>query len=175
MRLTAVERRAEVLQAAVQAFAASGYAATTTAEIARLADVSQPYVIRLFGTKQQLFLAVLQSVSDRIEQTLRDTAGQEPTPNSLDRCCERFPAEVLLIPLHGFSATNAEPAIGEAVRDRFGRIYQLIRQLTGTSPAEASDVLRAGVLLTGIIAASPRPWQLRRATAGPGGRRRHRQ
>ncbi|MEV0283720.1 hypothetical protein AB0H36_06300 [Kribbella sp. NPDC050820] len=35
MRLTAAERRTEVLQAAVQAFAASGYAATTTAEIAR--------------------------------------------------------------------------------------------------------------------------------------------
>jgi AcrR family transcriptional regulator len=62
VRLTAKERGAEVLQAAVVAFAASGYEGTKTDEIARLAGVSQPYVIRLFGTKQQLFLAALQTV-----------------------------------------------------------------------------------------------------------------
>ena len=158
MRLTAAERRAQVLQAAVKAFAASGYAATTTAEIARLAGISQPYVIRLFGTKQQLFLAVLRSVCDRIEQAFRDTASQEPTLNSLKGCCETFVSEpeVLLIPLHAFSA-SAEPAIGEVARERFGRIYRLIRNLTGASPAQASEALRAGVLLAGMTAAGPQP------------------
>ena len=57
VRLTAAERGEEVLQAAVRAFGASGYQGTKTDEIARLAGVSQPYVIRLFGTKQELFLA----------------------------------------------------------------------------------------------------------------------
>jgi hypothetical protein len=109
----------------------------------------------LFGTKQQLFLAVLRSVCDRIEQTFRDTADQEPTLDSLGRCCETLPPEVLLIPLHGFSATSAEPAIGEVVRDRFGRIYRLIRDLTGASPAQASQILRTAVLLAGMTAAGP--------------------
>jgi hypothetical protein len=90
------------------------------------------------------------------EQTFRDAAGQEPTLNSLARCCETIPSEVLLIPLHGFSA-SAEPAIGEVVRERFGRIYRLIRALTRASPAQASEMLRAGVLLAATTAARPRP------------------
>ncbi|WP_410790027.1 TetR/AcrR family transcriptional regulator [Kribbella sp. C-35] len=67
MRLTAAERGEEVLGAAIQAFGRSGYAGTKTDEIARLAGVSQPYVIRLFGTKQQLFLAAVEAVCDTVE------------------------------------------------------------------------------------------------------------
>ncbi|NUR98791.1 MAG: TetR/AcrR family transcriptional regulator, partial [Kribbellaceae bacterium] len=72
--MTAKERGDEVLRAAVQAFAAAGYEGTKTDEIARLAGVSQPYVIRLFGTKQQLFLAAVDSVCLRIEQIFREAA-----------------------------------------------------------------------------------------------------
>src|SRR5687767_13229095 len=71
-RMTASERSAQVLEAAIRAFAETGYAATKTDEIARLAGVSQPYVIRLFGTKQQLFIACLLEVCTRIEQVFRD-------------------------------------------------------------------------------------------------------
>ena len=74
VRLTAAERGPQVLEAAVRAFGASGYEGTKTDEIAKMAGVSQPYVIRLFGTKQRLFLAAVQSVCDRIEQIFREAA-----------------------------------------------------------------------------------------------------
>ena len=90
VRLTAEERGAEVLQAAVQAFAASGYEGTKTDEIARMAGVSQPYVIRLFGTKQQLFMAAVQAVCERIEQIFREAAAESPTLASLGRNYERL-------------------------------------------------------------------------------------
>ena len=149
VRLTAAERGEEVLRAAVQAFGASGYAGTKTDEIARLAGVSQPYVIRLFGTKQQLFLAAVQAVCDRIEQTFRDAAEREPTLASLGRSYEELMAEreLLLVLLHGFSASR-EPAIGEVVRERFGGIYRLVRDLTGASPTETREFLGTGMLLT---------------------------
>ncbi|TDD25668.1 TetR/AcrR family transcriptional regulator [Kribbella turkmenica] len=166
VRLTAAKRGEEVLRAAVQAFGASGYAGTKTDEIARLAGVSQPYVIRLFGTKQQLFLAALQSVCDRVEQTFRDAAAEEPTLASLGSRYEQFLAEreLLLVLLHGFSASG-EPAIGDLVRERFGGIYRLVRDLTGASPAEAREFLATGMLLTVMSAmqvvgpsAVPLPW-----------------
>ncbi len=149
MRLTAAERGEKVLQTAVQAFGASGYAGTKTDEIARLAGVSQPYVIRLFGTKQQLFLAAVQTVCDRIEQTFREAAEREATLASLGNGYEKLMSEreQLLVLLHGFSA-SAEPAIGDAVRKRFGGIYQLVRDLTGVSPTEAREFLATGMLLT---------------------------
>lgn len=166
VRLTAKERGDEVLRAAVRAFAASGYEGTKTDEIARLAGVSQPYVIRLFGTKQQLFLAAVQDVCERIEQSFRDAAEDRPELSSLGENYHRLLAEpdLLLVLLHGFSASG-DPAIGDCVRSRFGRIYTLVRDLTGASPQQTREFLSAGMLMTVMSAmqllgpqAIPLPW-----------------
>ncbi|NEA36562.1 TetR/AcrR family transcriptional regulator [Streptomyces sp. SID13031] len=152
-RLTAAERSEEVLQAAVVAFGANGYAGTKTDEIARLAGVSQPYVIRLFGTKQQLFLATTNRVCDRIEESFRRAADREPTLHSLaDAYEELIPErELLVVLLHGFSA-SADPAIGDTVRARFGSIHHLIGELTGATPPEVTHFLATGMLLTVMAA-----------------------
>ena len=166
VRLTAKERGVEVLEAAVRAFGASGYEGTKTDEIARMAGVSQPYVIRLFGTKQQLFLAAVQSVCDRIEQIFREAADESPDLRSLGHNYERLLSEpeLLLVLLHGFSASG-DPAIGDCVRARFGSIYHLVRDLTGATPREARDFLATGMLLPVMSAiqvlgpnAIPIPW-----------------
>ena len=51
-RLTAEERRDEIVAAASIEFAATGYAGTSTEVIARRAGVSQPYLFQLSGTKK---------------------------------------------------------------------------------------------------------------------------
>ena len=53
------ERREEILDAAIAEFAEKGLHGASTDEIARLAGISQPYVFRLFGTKKELYLAVV--------------------------------------------------------------------------------------------------------------------
>ncbi|MEU2120695.1 TetR/AcrR family transcriptional regulator [Nocardia niwae] len=155
-RMTAAERGEQVLCAAVSAFAESGYAATRTDEIARRSGVSQPYVIRLFGTKQNLFRAALHRVCDRIEEIFR-TARSEAAPDAdpdaamaaLGGGYKLFLAEreLLQLLLHGFAA-SADPEIGDEVRNRFGDIYYLIRDLTGASETEARRFLATGMLLT---------------------------
>ena len=114
-------------------------------------------MIRLFGTKQQLFLAALESVCDRLEQAFRDAAEREPTLISLSSSFETMLSEeeVLRILLHGCSA-SAEPAIGDVVRERFARVYRMVRDLTGASPAQAREFLGSGVLLTAMSAIDPR-------------------
>src|ERR1700753_2776954 len=59
-RKTKEERREEILEAARVDFDARGFAATSPEDIARRAGISQPYVFRLFGTKRELFTAVVQ-------------------------------------------------------------------------------------------------------------------
>lgn len=49
-----------IVAAARGVFAARGLAAATTDEIAARAGISQPYVIRLFGSKRALFIAVVE-------------------------------------------------------------------------------------------------------------------
>ncbi|WP_280397523.1 TetR/AcrR family transcriptional regulator [Nocardia carnea] len=155
-RMTAEERGAQVLDAAVTAFAETGYAATRTDEIARRAGVSQPYVIRLFGSKQRLFLAAVGKVSDRIEEVFTGAAaGADPAEplGALSEAYEQFLAErdLLLVLLHAFAAAG-DPDIGPVVRDRYGRIFRLIRDLTGASVADTRRFLSTGMLLTVMAA-----------------------
>src|SRR6266550_5140457 len=58
-RMTAVERKDDLLDAALIEFAEHGYEGTSTEDIARRAGISQPYLFRLFGTKKELFKAVV--------------------------------------------------------------------------------------------------------------------
>lgn len=148
-RLTAGERSEQILRAAMEAFADGGYRGTTTDDIARRVGVSQPYVIRLFGSKQALFLASMERACDRIEAVFTAAAEQDASVDALgiaffDALRER---SLLLMLLHAYAAAG-DPAIGPAVRNRFGRIYRLIRELTGTDPATVRDFLGHGALLT---------------------------
>jgi AcrR family transcriptional regulator len=148
-RLTAEERHQQLVVAAVTAFTTGGYAGTTTDQVARLAGVSQPYVIRLFGTKQELFLATLKYAADRIEQTFREAAAVQADLPSLGMAYDRLLAEreLITVLLHGFAA-GADPAIGPVIRNCFGRIYTTVQELTGASPEEIRDFLAFGMLLT---------------------------
>src|SRR5438309_11661831 len=58
-RKSADERREAVLEAALEEFAARGLDGASTEAIAAKAGISQPYVFRLFGTKKDLFMAVI--------------------------------------------------------------------------------------------------------------------
>ena len=166
-RLTAEERQEQLVAAAVTAFSQAGYAGTTTDQVARLAGVSQPYVIRLFRTKQELFLAAVRHACDRIEALWRTAAEREPTLTGLgeayaDLLAER---ELITLLLHGYAASS-DPAIGDTVRERFGRLYDLVRELTGASAEETRDFFATGMLLTclgamrvvGPDAVPPAPW-----------------
>src|SRR6476469_8986433 len=52
-------RREDILDAAVGVFAEHGLHGASTDEIAKRAGISQPYVFRLFGTKKELYMAVV--------------------------------------------------------------------------------------------------------------------
>ena len=70
-RLSADERRAAIVAASVDEFAAKGLAGASTDLIARRAGVSQPYVFQLFGTKKDLFIAVVRLCFERTPPRLR--------------------------------------------------------------------------------------------------------
>src|SRR5688572_9323936 len=63
IRLSAGERREEIIAAAVTRFGATGLHGTSTETIARDVGVSQPYVFRLFGTKKELFMEAVAGAS----------------------------------------------------------------------------------------------------------------
>jgi AcrR family transcriptional regulator len=61
------ERTEKIVQAAAQLFARQGYHATSTREIARLADVSENTLFRHFDHKEDLFWSALRSRSNGLK------------------------------------------------------------------------------------------------------------
>ncbi|WP_436520079.1 TetR/AcrR family transcriptional regulator [Actinoplanes sp. HUAS TT8] len=166
-RLTASERQEQIIQAALTAFAQGGYAGTSTDQVARLSGISQPYVIRIFGSKQELFLATMRHAGQRVEAKWRAAAAVDPTLAGLgsaytDLLAER---ELLVVLLHGFAAAE-DPAVGDAIRTCYGSLYETVRTLTGATPEEARDFFAMGMLITvlgamrvlGPDAVPPQPW-----------------
>src|SRR3954452_19685030 len=70
-RLKAPQRREQLIEVATKLFAKWGYEATTTSAIPEAAGVTEPILYRHFDSKQELFVAIVRSVS---EQTLRHWA-----------------------------------------------------------------------------------------------------
>src|SRR4051812_27066931 len=72
-RKSAEERREQVLDAALDAFAEHGLSASTD-DIARRAGISQPYLFRLFRTKKELFIASVERCFRETKETFEHAA-----------------------------------------------------------------------------------------------------
>src|ERR1700744_4221705 len=93
-RLSAQERRADLLEAAVIEFAESGFHGARTADIAARAGVSQPYVYALFPDKRALFLACHDWTTERIKEALEkasaDLTADDDVEQALDDAYRRL-------------------------------------------------------------------------------------
>jgi AcrR family transcriptional regulator len=70
-RLPPAERRAQVLDAARVVFERDGFADASTAAVAREAGVTRGLVHHYFGSRRELFLAVLAELADRLPEAIR--------------------------------------------------------------------------------------------------------
>jgi len=157
-RMSAEDRRELVLAAATRAFARGGYAGTSTDAVAREAGVSQPYVVRIFGTKLQLFLEVLDRACDRIRRAFEDVLAEGPFDPENDEDWARLglaytellrDRDLLLVMMHGFSGGEVDE-IAEHSRNGMSRIFATIRS-TGCPDDQAKDFIAQGMLLNVML------------------------
>jgi AcrR family transcriptional regulator len=154
--MSSEERRADILLAAHAVFGARGYEGATTDEVARAAGVSQPYVVRLFGTKESLFLAVLH---DALERLLEGFRAELASTHSDAPVQERMGAAYLeLLQVRGLHQTlshafllGGHPVIGPAAREGFVRVWRFLRDEAGFDPDTAQSFLAEGMLINTMI------------------------
>src|SRR3982750_3029665 len=84
------ERREEIFDAALVVFAEQGLHGASTDEIARRAGISQPYVFRLFGTKKELYKAVIARCFRETLETFQRAAGGGRRASAARRRCRRW-------------------------------------------------------------------------------------
>lgn len=150
-RLTAEQRREDVLRAGVHEFAERGYHAASTAAIARRAGVSQPYIYALFANKKTLFLSCQRHVVDHIREVFRSAAGDSRGEEALGRMGLAY-RELLsdrteiLCQMQGYaSAGDAE--IRDTVSAGFRELFDEIMAITGQPAARVADFFAAGMYL----------------------------
>jgi TetR/AcrR family transcriptional regulator len=156
-RMRAEDRRELVITAAMEVFGERGYVGATTDAVARAAGVSQPYVVRMFGTKEALFLAVLDRALHRLLDVFRGAIQAGPAaPGELHQRIGTAYADLLadrgllLSLMHAF-VSGADPVIGHAARCGFLDVYRLLRQEAGFSADEARGFLAEGMLLNTLV------------------------
>jgi TetR/AcrR family transcriptional regulator len=155
VRISADERREQILQAAREQFGRSGYVGTTTDQIARAAGISQPYVVRMFGTKEQLFVQVLQRACTEVLESFREAAeGVEPE----DLAHALGEAYIDLVSDNGLLRTlaqgflsGADPVIGPVAREGFLRIYRFLRDEAHLEPEALASFLSHGMLINTVL------------------------
>ncbi|RXZ47266.1 TetR/AcrR family transcriptional regulator [Agromyces fucosus] len=153
-RMKAADRRELILEAATAVFGAKTYVGTTTDEVARAAGVSQPYVVRLFGTKEKLFIEVIDRAYDRLIEEFRAVLPGDP--EDLGRRMGTAYTDLLvergMLPVVANStALGGEPEIGRVARAGFSRIWRFIRDEAGFSPEQAREFIATGMLINTIV------------------------
>lgn len=157
-RMPAEERREQLLDAATRAFAKGGYHGTSTDAVAREAGVSQPYVVRTFGTKLALFLEVFGRATDRIRLAFEAVLDERPfDPDSEDDAARLGMAytelladrALLQIMMHGYSAGGVDE-IAALSRDCMARIVATIRR-TGWDDDRCRDFIAHGMLINVLL------------------------
>ncbi|MCW5719371.1 MAG: TetR/AcrR family transcriptional regulator [Bauldia sp.] len=163
-RMSAEDRRAMVVAAAVSEFSEHGFEGTATEAIATRAGVSQPYLFQLFGSKRDLFIATVREAFTRTWRSF-EAAGEaarnvDPSPQAIlhamgEAYCDLLRDRALLrCQLHAYAAC-ADDEIRAAVRAEFSALHRRVAALSG-APAEVLDTWFAhGMLMNTIAAIAP--------------------
>lgn len=148
-------RRALILDAAMDVFGARGYVGTTTDQVAKAAGVSQPYVVRMFGSKQQLFVDVLGIALAQLME-----AFESALPGDADGLAHRLGTAyarlardrhgLVLSLMHAF-VLGGEPVIGECAREGFLSVYRFLRERGNLDAEEAVRFLSGGMLINTLV------------------------
>ncbi len=171
-RQTADERRDAIVVAALREFADRGYSGTSTESIARAVGVSQPYLFQLFGTKRELFLAVVRHGFQRTRLVFHEAAKRSPED---DPACSNLDLmglaymrllsdrDLLRVQLQAYAACGDED-VRQVVREEFAALYGAVERDSGASKEEIHSFFAEGMLLNVAAAleieGSPGSWSL---------------
>lgn len=149
-----VNRRTDIVSAAIEVFAEIGYYRATTAQVAERASISQPYVYRFF-TKESLLVEALEVSWQRIMEAFKRVIGTS-SPEQLEIGLIRAYEEIMEshrneILLQMQAQTIRETPIRDAMREGMGQVKELVQnafEQAGLPEAavKTSDFLARGML-----------------------------
>lgn len=170
-RKSAEERREAVLDAAYVEFAEHGLDGASTEVIAAKAGISQPYVFRLFGTKKELFIAVVLRCFRETLETFQEAAEGKRGDDALKAIAAVYHEQLLddrvrlQSQMQAYAACG-DPEIEAVVREGYSDLVNYVEHVAGNvPPSEISRFFAAGMLMNVIASMGlqdlSEPWAAR--------------
>src|SRR3954470_24812370 len=156
VRMSAEDRRADVLRVAVAEFGKHGFEGTSTEDVPRAAGISQPYLFKMFPTKKALFIALVQNGFDRVRQAVVDGTGDAPGDEGREPMGERYgellrDRDELLLQMQAYAACD-DAEIGEVTRREFGKLWREVARLSGMDDERLQQFFALGMLMNVVAA-----------------------
>jgi AcrR family transcriptional regulator len=150
-------RRGEIVLVAMPLFARHGYAGTSTDAVARGAGISQPYVVRLFGGKRGLFVAVIDAAFDEIAVLLGHVPRRPTAAERIDDLSDAYRElagrrDVVLVVQQAISAAIDDAEIRSAVQEHVRAIHKTAWSAAGGDTDRVREFFGL-VTLLGTVAA----------------------
>jgi AcrR family transcriptional regulator len=162
--MSADERRAVVLAAAITEIAEHGYHGASTSAIARRSNISQPYLYALFPSKKDLFLAAYKQVGEELRRVFteaaRSSTGREDTLRRMGGAYRSLLGDrrLLTFQLQAYAACG-DPEIRAEVAAGFTGWMEAVERATGAPRSEIVRFSAFGMYLTIAGALDlPREW-----------------
>lgn len=162
MRLPAPERRRQLLDAALRAFASAGYHRTSMDGVATQAGVTKPVLYQHFPSKRALYLELLNDVgSQLVDEITKATADAGGPRQQVER---GFVAYFRFVAAHGDaftllfgSGSRRDTEFADEVRAVEGRVAEAIAALID---ADVEDVQRKVLAhaIIGLAEGTSRHW-----------------
>jgi len=138
-RLNAADRRQQLLRVAKRLFAQYGYKMTTTANIAKAANVTEPILYRHFKSKKNLFIEVIDEIRRETLDQWRQMASEHDDPLKALQCIAA--SFETARQTHELEYRVAHRALAE-VNDR--EIAAVLREFYGDEADCFADIIRKG-------------------------------
>jgi AcrR family transcriptional regulator len=170
-RKSAEERRESVLDAAYVEFAEHGLDGASTEIIAAKAGISQPYVFRLFGTKKELFIAVVARCFRETLEAFQQAAGTKRGEAALRAMGKVYVEQLvsdrvrLRSQMQAYAACG-DPEIEAVVRSGYSELVHYVERVAGDLPREEISRFFATGMLLNVISSMglhdlSEPWAAR--------------
>jgi AcrR family transcriptional regulator len=150
---TSVNRREQIVEAAVVVFAEDGYYRATTAQVAEKVGISQPYVFKVFKNKEELFVASLERAFDRIIRSFMEVEASadqllKESIRVYEQLMETHPNEIILqVQALGIR----DEAIRQVMQDGMRKVSSLMRDKFVEAGMKHPDVLVSSFMANGML------------------------
>ncbi len=150
--MSGTARRDLVLDAAVAEFGEHGWHGARIDAIAARAGISHPYLLRLFSTKRDLFIAAMDRAFDSMEEAFtaaveRDDDDPILVLGEAYRRLLRDDPAALRLHMHAL-AVAGDPDVGAAITRRYAELLDRMRELSGASQDRVRTLFAVGLTLT---------------------------